>query len=153
MFITPSVPADITVSPLWSKVTLCTTSLCPDRLLTMQESTSTTLTRPSLLATASIFPDGLNDIWLAASGPASTVAIANTGFRMSHRFMIPRESHEAMVLPAGLKTVWLQGCWCPWKVAVQTPSLASHMARALSAEQVRRRLVKGRKETLLTEAV
>lgn len=72
---------------------------------------------------------------------------------MSHRLMMPWESHEAMMLPARLKAVWLQGCWCPLKVAVKTPSLASHMARVLSAEAVRRRLEEGRKQTLLTEAV
>lgn len=66
---------------------------------------------------------------------------------------MPWESHEAMMLPARLKAAWLQGCWCPWKVAVQTPSLASHIVRVLSAEVARRRLVKGRKQTLLTEAV
>lgn len=37
-------------------------------------------------------------------------------------------------------------------MVVQTPSLASHRARVLSAEQVRRRLERGRKQTLLTEA-
>lgn len=36
-------------------------------------------------------------------------------------------------------------------MAVHTPCLASHRARVLSAEQVRRRLEKGRKQTLLTE--
>ncbi len=153
MFITPSLPADMRVSPLWLNVTLCTPSLCPDRPLTLQESTSNTLTRLSLLATASVLPDGLNDTWLAADGPVSKVATANAGFLMSHRLMIPLESHEATMLPARLKVVWLQGCWCPWNVAVQTPSLLSHMATVLSAEQVRRRLEKGRKQTLLTEAV
>lgn len=153
MLITPSPPADITVSPLWSNVTLCTSSLCPDRLLTTQESSSTTLTRLSLLATASLFPEGLNATWLAAIGPASIVDIGTAGFLMFHRLMMPWESHEAMMLPARLKAAWLQGCWCPLKVAVQTPSLASHMARVLSAEAVRRRLEEGRKQTLLTEAV
>lgn len=113
MLITPSLPADITLSPLWSKLTLCTASLYPDRQLTMQESTSTTLTTASLLATASIFPDGLNATWLAASGPVSTVAAANAGFLMSQSLMMPRESHEAMAFPARLNVVWLQGCWCP----------------------------------------
>lgn len=111
--ITPSLPADTTVSPLWSNVTLCTASLCPDMLLTTQESTSTSLTRLSLLATASVFPDGLNATWLVANGPASTVAIANAGFLMSHRLIMPHESQEAMKLPAWLMAVWLQGCWCP----------------------------------------
>lgn len=38
-------------------------------------------------------------------------------------------------------------------MVVQIPSLASHRAMVLSAEQVRRRLEEGRKQTLLTEAV
>ncbi|KAA8584702.1 hypothetical protein FQN60_008487 [Etheostoma spectabile] len=120
------------------------------RLLAAHEPTSTTRTRPSLPATASIFPEGLNATWLAADGPASTVAMAAAVFLMSHRLTMPRESQEARTSPAGLEEAWLQGCW--WKAELQTPSLASHTARLLSAEQVRRRLEEGRKQTLLTEA-
>lgn len=120
----------------------------------MHESTSTTLTRLSLQATASLFPDGQNASWLTAIGPTSIVDIGKTGFLMSHSLRIPWESHEATVLPIRVTVAWLQGCWCPRKIAVQTPTLASHIARVLSAEAVRsRRSDKGRKQTPLTEAV
>lgn len=153
MLIIPSLPADITLSPLWSNVTLCTSSVCPDRTLTSQELTSTILTRLSLQATTNRFPAGLKDTWLAAIGPATTVDIGRAGCLMSQRLIMPWQSHEAMTLPVGLKEAWLQGYWCPWKVTMQKPSLVSHTERVWSAEAVRRRLENGRKLTLLTEAV
>lgn len=109
MLTLPSLPAEITVSPLWSKVTLCTLSLWPSKLLTLLESTSTSFTKPSLLATASIFPEWLNATWLALSGPVSPAAIGDVGFLMSHVLTMPEESQEATMLVAELKAAWLQG--------------------------------------------
>jgi len=153
MLISPSLPADIRVSPLWSNVTLCTLLLCPTRLLTVQESVSISLTTPSLLDTPSNFPDWPNATWLAPWGPASTAAIGDADFLMSHRLTLPWESHEATRCVSKLNAAWLQGCWCPRRVAVATPCLASQRTRVLSAEQVRRRFEEGRKQMLLTAAV